>query len=107
MPMITVKYDDTKVGDQEIIDLANALQQIIIEATNIKDVFVYADSPKIKIAVAPIEVFVQMGAGVISDKDALLQDIKGKLANWKQENNFAQPVTLTLMPMDWKFEVGI
>lgn len=107
MPMITVKYDDTKVGDQEIIDLANALQQIVIEATNIQDVFVYADSPKIKIAVAPIEVFVEMSASKISDKDALFENIKNKLANWKQVSSFTQPITLTLMPMDWKFEVGI
>ena len=105
--MITVKYDDIKVTDQEILELGNALQKIVAEATQIEDVFVYADSPKIKIAVAPIEVFVQMGAGAISDKEALLQDIKTKISAWKQTSNFVQPITLTLMPMDWKFEAGI
>ena len=107
MPMINVKYDDTKVGDGEIVKLSNALKSIVSECTNIPEVFVYADSPKIKIDVAPIEVFVEMSANKVPDKEVLFTDIKNKLIVWKKENNFNFPITMTLTPIDWKFEVGI
>jgi len=107
MPMITIKYDDKKVKDENIVELGKVVQRIVIEATGIKEVFVYADSPKIKIDVAPIEVFIEMTGRIIEDKTLLLQEIKSKLSEWKKENNFEYPITLTLTPMDWIFEVDI
>ncbi len=105
--MINIKYDNDKVKDDEITLLAKAVQKIVINATEIKDVFVYADSPKIKIDVAPIEIFVEMGKVAITDKDELLKEIKTRLSEWKKSSNFNQPITLTLTPMDWVFEVDI
>ena len=67
----------------------------------------YADSPKIKIKIAPIEVFVEMSAGKITDRETLFAVLKDKIHTWKSTNNFTQPINLTLTPMDWKFEVGI
>ena len=107
MPMINIKYDDVKVTDEKIIELSRAIQKIVIDATNIKEVFVYADSPKIKIDVAPIEIFVEMSANKVSDKEVLFQEIKNNLSEWKKTNNFEYPVTITLTPVNWIFEVGI
>ncbi len=107
MPMINIKYDDKKVKDEEIIFLSEAVQKIVKETTEIEDVFVYADSPKIKVDVAPIEVFVEMSRSIVLAKEKLSEDIKNKISVWKKENNFNHPVNLTLIPMDWKFEVGI
>ena len=105
--MITIKYDDKKVQDDSIVTLSHAVQKIVSEATGIPEVFVYADSPNIKIDVAPIEVFIEMSASKIADKELLFTEIKIKLTEWKKENTFAYPLTITLIPMDWKFEVGI
>ncbi len=105
--MITVKYDNTKLGDEQIIILSKALQKVVIEATNIPETFVYADSPKIKIDVAPIEVFVEMSATKVSDKEELFNKIKTGLIDWKNETKFEYPITITLTPVDWKFEVGL
>lgn len=107
MPMINIKFDDREVNDDKITELSNAIIKIVHEATEIPEVFVYADSPRIKIGVAPIEIFVEMGASKVSDKDKLFEEIKSKLADWKKLNDFEHPITITLTPMDWKFEVGI
>jgi len=107
MPMITIKYDDAKVKDEEVILLSKAIQEIVSDATKIKEVFVYADSPRIKINVAPIEIFVEMSASAITEKESLFQDIKTDLSTWKKDNNFSIPIAITLTPMDWVFEVDI
>jgi hypothetical protein len=107
MPMITIKFDSKKVDDSKIIELSNALQKIVSESTNIKDVFVYADSPRITVAIAPIEVFIEMSASKIEDIEALFVVLKEKVKDWKDLTSFEHLVNMTLIPMGWKFEVNI
>ena len=107
MPMINIKFDDQKITDEKITALSDALIKIVQDATKIPEVFVYADSPRIKIGVAPIEVFVEMSASKVADKNALFESIRAGLSEWKKINNFSDPVTITLTPVDWKFEVGV
>ncbi len=105
--MINIKYDNDKVRDEEIVLLSKAVQKVVIDATGIKEVFVYADSPKIKIDVAPIEIFIEMSANKITDREVLFQTIKNNISSWKNGNNFSNPITITLTPMEWQFEVDI
>lgn len=105
--MINVKFDDSKVSDEKITQLSKGLIKVVQDATNIPEVFVYADSPRIKIDVAPVEVFIEMSASKVSDKEELFNKIKDGLSRWKQESGFEYPITITLTPVDWKFEVGI
>ena len=107
MPLIQLEYDDTKVSDADIEKLSQSVRNIISEVTGIADVFVYANSAKIKVQIAPIEIFVQMTAQKIQNEDILVAQIKQKLSDWKKENNFQYPINLTLIPMSWKVEVGI
>jgi len=107
MPMINVKFDDSKISDEKIFELSNGLIKIVQEATKIPEVFVYADSPRIKIGVAPIEVFVEMSENKVPDKEKLFDDIKISLEKWKKETDFSYPITITLTPVNWKFEVGL
>ena len=107
MPMIKIEYDDTKVSDKEIASLSESIQKIVSSVTQIEDVFVYANSARIKVKIAPIEVFVQMTASKIKDKDGLIGEIKSKLSDWKKVSNFQHPINLTLIPMDWNVEIGI
>ena len=105
--MINIKFDDREVKDDKITELSNSIIKIVQDATGIPEVFVYADSPRIKIGVAPIEVFIEMSANKVPDKDKLFEEIRSKLVEWKKTNNFKYPITITLTPMEWKFEVGI
>lgn len=107
MPLIRIEFDDVKVSDEEITQLSEAVQQIVSSVTGIEDVFVYANSSKIKLKIAPIEVFVEMSAWKISDVDELMGKIKTELSDWKKENEFNPPINLTLIPMQWKVEVDI
>ena len=68
---------------------------------------VYANNSQVKIAVSPIEIFIRLSDHKITDADKLISDIKSKLSEWKIENNFPHPINLTLIPMNWKIEIGI
>ena len=107
MPLIRIEYDNNEVTSVTITELSNAIQKIVSEVTNIEDVFVYANSSEIRVQVAPIEIFVEMSAHKIEDVDKLTQDIVARIKEWKQANNFNHPINFTLIPMQWKIEIGI
>ena len=107
MPLIRLEYDDGKVSDTDVLALSRAVRDIVSEVTGIADVFVYANSAKIKVQIAPVEIFVEMSDHKITDEDALVAAIKDKLSGWKKNQNFPAPINLTLIPMHWKVEVNI
>ncbi|QQR50632.1 hypothetical protein IPF86_01805 [Candidatus Nomurabacteria bacterium] len=107
MPMINVEYDSNLVPEPDIQSLSEAIRDIVSNVTGIEDVFTYANSARIKIKIAPIEIFVRMTDKKIKDEDALVNDIKLKLKEWKVASNFQYPINLTLIPMNWKVEIGI
>jgi hypothetical protein len=105
--MITIRYDTGKVTDDEAIMLAKATQVIVAEILEVKDVFVYADKALIVASADPIETFVQVNAQKTPDPAALLQDIIEKLADWKQQHNFAHPINLNVIPVEWHAKFGV
>lgn len=107
MPMITMEYDDAAVNDQEINDLSEAIQKIVSAVTGIEDVFVYANTAKVKVKVAPIEIFIWMSAYKIEDAKTLIEKFKNGLSEWKVKNDFQVPINLTLIPMPWQVAIGI
>ena len=107
MPVINLEYDDSQISEKDVKLLSEAIRNIVSNVTHIEDVFVYANSAKIKIKTAPIEIFVRMSDWKIKDQDVLMNEIKSRLKEWKQENNFKYLINLTLIPMNWKIEIGI
>ncbi len=107
MPVIDIKYDDKIVQDKDIELLCSSIQQIISSITGIEDVPVYAQSYKIKAKTSPIEIFVQISASKVANLDTLLSQIKQKLTVWKGNCSYSHLINLTVIPMDWKFEIGI
>jgi hypothetical protein len=107
MPIIRIDFDNEKLNNEKITALSEGVQKIVSEETKIDDVFVYANSAQIKINIAPVEIFVEMSAHISDKDDQLLAKIKEKLFAWKQENDFEYPINLTLIPMNWKMEIGI
>jgi hypothetical protein len=107
MPMIKIEFDYGKVSDDEIRQLAVTIQKVVSHSTGIEDVFVYANSARIKVQVAPIEIFVEMSASKIENLNDLTAKIKEQLSDWKTESGFKLPINLTVIPMHWKVEVDI
>lgn len=107
MPLINIEYDDSKINLQKIEELSIAVRDIVSKATGIEDVFVYANTSIVKIRVAPLEVFVNMSAKLIKNEESLIEEIKLNLKKWKKDTKFDYPINLTLVPMNWRVEVGI
>ncbi|MEK6917523.1 MAG: hypothetical protein AABW51_01105 [Nanoarchaeota archaeon] len=107
MPMINIEYNDERLEEQEILSLSEAIQKIVSKSTNINDVFVYANSSKIKVKIAPIEIFIRMSAHKIENRDKLIKEIKTELQNWKKKKLFDHKINLTLIPMDWNIEIEV
>lgn len=107
MPMIKIEYDDSKLTEDEAKSISSATQKIVTKITGVEDVFVYANTAKIKIQVAPIEIFVEMSEFKIKDLEDLTSKIKQELITWKEGSGFKQPINLTVIPMHWKVEIGI
>ena len=107
MPMINVEYNTEQVPDNDIEVLSEGIREIVSFVTGIEDVFVYANSAKIRIKTAPIEIFVSMSASKIDNLELLFSSIETKLKEWKSEQSFPHPINLTVIPMNWKFTTGI
>ena len=107
MPMVNIKYNSREVPDSDVQILAAAIKDLVAETTGIPEVLVYADSPKIQVGTAPIEIFVELSASKVEDLDILMNKTVDKIKEWKNQSGFTHPITLTITPMNWKFEVGI
>lgn len=105
--MINIEFDDTVVNDEDITKLSKSIIDIVKRITNIDDVFVYANSARIKLKISPIEIFVSISAHKIQNLDDLFEQIKKELSTWKSNTNLKHPINLTVIPMNWKFETGI
>lgn len=107
MPVIHIEYDNKKVDEEAILVLSKAAHELVSSITGIEDVPVYANTSHIKIEVSPIEIFVRLSVHKITDQDKLMADLKDAFAKWRKENNFSYSINLTLIPMNWKIEIGI
>ncbi len=107
MPLINIEYDNEKVNEVEAFTLSEAIREIVSRITEIEDVFVYANSADVKVQIAPIEIFIRMTAKKIKNEDNLINEVKIELKKWKEDVNFKHLINLTLIPMNWKIEIGI
>jgi hypothetical protein len=107
MPMINVEYDNALIPFDDIQALSEGIRDVVSTVTGIEDVFTYTNSSDIKVKIAPVEIFIRMTASKIQDPEKLISDIKSKLAEWKVSSGFSQPINLTLIPENWKVEIGI
>jgi hypothetical protein len=107
MPVIRLEYDNAVVTEHEANAICGAVQQIVAAAPGIKEVFVYGNSSHIKVNVAPIEIWIELSAHIVTDADALAAYCRDGLSKWKADTNFPHAINLTLIPMSWKLELNI
>ena len=107
MPLIQVLYDDTKITTAKMEKFCRAVKEVVADVTGINEVFVWGNSATIKIDVDPIEVIIEMSDHKVSDLEKLTSDISERVSAWKKENNFTTPATITVIPMHWKFILGV
>ena len=107
MPLINIEYDDKSLTEVEAESLSIAVRDIVSKVTEIKDVFVYTNTAKIKVQIAPVEIFIRLSSKINEERTELIKSIKDELSEWKKDENFSHPINLTLIPMDWQIEISI
>ncbi len=107
MPLIHIEYDNDVATADEIKNLSIAMQEIVSDKTNIKEVMVYANFPQVKVKIDPIEIFIEMSEGIMEKQPNLSELIKNDLSAWKKESGFSHPINMTLIPMKWEITIGI
>ena len=105
MPVIRLDFDNDVVTDEQVKALSEVTRKIMIELSGIEDVFVYANSSQIKIAVAPIELFIEMSAHKIANLDQLVSDLRSRLSEWKVTTGFPHKINFSFIPMNWRIEI--
>ena len=107
MPVVHIEYDNKKINEKSALELSKEAHEIISSITGIEDVPVYTNSSQITVEISPIEIFIQLSGHKIKDRDKLTADLKEGFIKWRKDNNFSHPINMTLIPMDWKIEIGI
>lgn len=110
MPVVRIDYEKS-VSAEEIQALAAGLQPAIAEASALplEDICVYANQNGFSINAAPIEVYIHAGPGAIPDgnKEVMLARIVEEVKKLKQEKGLSTPINLSVVQMDWRFELGV
>jgi hypothetical protein len=107
MPVTRIDFDDTVVTKEEVKQLATGIHEILVAATDIEDVPVYANSSEVSYKIAPIEIFVQLSDNLVPGLDAVTERIKTDLKQWRVDNDFKHTINLSFIPMRWKIEIDI
>ena len=104
MPTIQMLYDDSVISEKEIKELGLFLRELCLNSKNlnVKASFAYAENPKIKVNLFPIEIYIKITRSKILNQGALLKEIENGLRHWKVSKEFPHPINILLMPMDWE-----
>src|SRR4051812_42157958 len=109
MPVIRIEYDPNKVTAEQITRLAEDVVEYTKEVTEIPEVYAWVNASQIRINIDPVDIFIELSAHKVPDGDAskLSKPIADKIRQWKAEQNFAQLINLTVIPVQWQLEIGI
>jgi len=111
MPVIKIDYDKSKVKETVVQKIAVELQKTAAEASKLPlaRVSVFARANQLTVNAAPIEIYVQVGSTSIpgGDTKKYLGLMKKRMQAFKKAHNITTPINISIIPMNWKSEIGI
>ena len=111
MPIIKIDYDKKKIRSEDVHKLAVELQKIAGDAMGLplSRFSVYATANDLAINAAPVEIYIQAGAQVVSKGSAgkYLKTIIKHVKDFKKANRITTPLNISLIRMDWKYELEV
>lgn len=107
VPIADIVYDSKRLTEEQLHQLADAVQQIVAEVTKATNVTIYANSPTIYRCKEAVEIFVRASDHLVANRKETLQELQEKLVSWKVASGFDIPINITLMPMYWVFVEGV
>ncbi len=112
MPVVQIDYEGKEFSDSAMQELCTALRVMVSEVVNLEpsETVVYARKYQITAGTSPIEIYVNAGAGVITDdatKLRITDTLIEKLKAYKAEHDLTMPFSLSIIKMDWKCSFDI
>ncbi len=111
MPIVRIDYEKTKLSQEEIKRVAEAIQGFAAEATGYTpaEISVFASENQVTVNAAPIEIYVYATFPDASEKDmeAMLTKLRELIIPFKEQNNIMIPFNLSVAKMNWKFQLEV
>lgn len=106
--LIYIDYDKTLIFESEMSSFCKDAERIIGNMMEIeRDIPTYASSYEITHNIYPIEIFIKVTKNKVKDKEEMLKKLWIEFATWKKTNHFPHNISLSIIPMDWVFELNI
>ncbi len=111
MPIVRIDYEKSRISPEEIKIVAEAIHGFAAKATEYdpKDISVFASENKITVNAAPVEIYVYATFPNASEQDleSMLIKLKDLVIPFKKQSNISTPFNLSIVKMNWKFQLGI
>ncbi|MEK7638793.1 MAG: hypothetical protein AAB388_01390 [Patescibacteria group bacterium] len=111
MPIVRIDYEKSKLSQEEIQKVAAAIQKFAAEATGYTpaEVSVFASPNQVTVNAAPIEIYVYATFSEVSEQDMerILAKLRDQIVPFKQHNNITVPFNISVVKMNWKFELEV
>lgn len=106
-----IDYEKEKVSEEDARVIAQAIHGYAATVTGYdpKDISVFASANQITVNAAPIEVYIYATFPTVSEEDmeAMLKRLAEMVRTFKQEQNITTPFNLSVVKMNWRFELEV
>ncbi len=111
MPIVRIDYEKDRVSDELVSKIAEKIQVLSAEVTGyeLKDISVFASKNQITVNAAPIEVYIYATFNNLTESDmkAMLEKLSPLVKGFKKENNIDIPFNLSVVKMNWHFNLEV
>jgi len=111
MPIVKIDYEKTKLSNDEVKKVAEAIQGFTAQITGYdnSDISVFASENHITVNAAPIEIYIYANFPSATDADleTMLKKLRELVVPFKEQNNIDIPFNLSVAKMQWKFELEV
>lgn len=104
---VNIVVNSEIVTNEEVLSLSNIIPELVTQAMNAEDVFLYADTTDYSVGIDPIEIFIQVNVAKVEQPEELLELIAEKVQTWKADVGFKHPINLNVIPVVWHAKIAI
>ena len=111
MPIVRIDYKKSHFSQDEMRVIVPKMQELSAQVTgyDVKDISVFANENQITINAAPIEIYIyatfphETGESM----EAMLEELKKLVQEFKVSEGIETPFNLSVVKMDWKFQLEV
>jgi hypothetical protein len=111
MPIVRIEYKKEIFSQEKMQTIATALQAFSAQVTGYDkaDISVFATENQITVNAASIEVYIYANFPNATEEamEKMLEDLKVLVTDFKQEQRIEVPFNLSVVKMNWKFQLEV